>query len=106
LPVTLEQSEVECSVRLVGEINVASAAELKRVLMEALAPGKTVCVEMKNVTEIDVTALQLLWAARREAESGGVGFARSGLVPEAILAIAAEAGLEEFPVAMAETAGK
>jgi anti-anti-sigma factor len=104
LPVTLEQSEVASTVRLVGEINIASAAELKKVLMEALVPGKQVRVELDSVTEIDVTALQLLWAAQREAERVGVGFARSGPVREAIAAVADEAGLDEFPMAMANTA--
>ncbi len=104
MPVTLEQSEVASTVRLVGEINIASAAELKKVLMEALVPGKQVRVELDSVTEIDVTALQLLWAAQREAERVGVGFARSGPVREAIAAVADEAGLDEFPMAMANTA--
>ena len=106
MPVTLEQSEVASTVRLVGEINIASAAELKKVLMEALAMGKGVRVELESVTEIDVTALQLLWAAQREAESVGVGFARSGRVQEAIAAVADEAGLDEFPVAMVEMAAE
>jgi anti-anti-sigma regulatory factor len=72
--------------------------------MEALVPGKQVRVELDSVTEIDVTALQLLWAAQREAERVGVGFARSGPVREAIAAVADEAGLDEFPMAMANTA--
>jgi anti-anti-sigma factor len=98
VPVTLDQSEAVCLVRLEGEIDIASAAELKKVLLEALASGRELRVDLERAAELDVTALQLLWAAEREARRSGVGFTLAGRVPEAISAAAGDAGFEAFPV--------
>ena len=97
MPVTLDQSEAVCLVRLEGEIGIASAAELKKLLIEALASGRELRVDLERAAELDVTALQLLWAAEREARGSGVGFALAGRVPEAISAAAGDAGFETFP---------
>lgn len=88
--------------RLEGEINVAAAAELKKILIEALKSEKQVRVDLEGATGVDVTGLQLLWAAEREGQRAGVGFAREGRVPKDIAAVAMEAGLEEFHILMAE----
>lgn len=96
MAVIVEQSEGECRVRIEGEINIAAAAELKKMLIAALAPGKNVRVELEGVAGIDITTLQLLWAAEREARRLGVGFAVAGAGTETLAAVVAEAGLEGF----------
>jgi anti-anti-sigma factor len=98
MAVTLEQSEALCVLRLEGEINIACAAELKKLLLQALASGRELRVDLEGATEVDVTALQLLWAAEREARGSGRGFTLAGRVPEEIAATAGDAGLEKFPV--------
>ncbi len=65
--VTLEQSERLIVLRLEGVIDIASAAELKLLLQDALKSGKEVSVSLEAATELDVTVFQLLWAAEREA---------------------------------------
>ena len=100
MPVTLDQREAQCFVRLEGEINIAAAAELKNVLLQALASEKEVRVDLERATELDVTALQLLWAAERGARGSGRGFALAGRLPEEILEAVMDAGLEKFPVPM------
>jgi anti-anti-sigma regulatory factor len=100
LAVTLEQSDQGCTVRLEGEINIGVAAELKKVLIEALKSKKPVRIEFEGATGVGVTGVQLLWAAEREAERAGVKFARMAGMPQAIAAAVAEAGLE-FPMMMA-----
>jgi len=98
MPVTLEQSDAACIVRLDGAINIASAAELKTVLLQALASGVEVRVEVERAVELDVTALQLLWAAGREASATGTPFTLIGQVPEEISVAITEAGFQKFPV--------
>jgi len=75
-----------------GEVTVANAAELKLMLVQALKEGKNVRLDLES------TALQLLWAAHREAKKTGVTFFTAGRVPEELSAAAVEAGLEGFPV--------
>ncbi len=98
VPVILDQSEAVCVIRLEGEIDITSAAELKNVLLEALASGREIRVDLERSAELDVTALQLLWAAEREARGSGRGFTLAGRVPEEILAAMGDSGFETFPV--------
>ncbi len=101
MPVTLDQSEGRCVVRLEGEINIASAAGLKGVLLQALASGNELRLDFAGATELDVTALQLLWAAAREARGLGKGATLARPVPEEVTLAISEAGLEKFPFALA-----
>ena len=78
MPVTLDQSEEIRSIHLVGDMNIASAAELKNLLVESLASGTDLRVDLERATSLDITALQLLWAAERKAEVTGTGFRVAG----------------------------
>jgi len=49
--------------------------------------------------ELDVTALQLLWAAEREARRSGKAFELAAPVPPDVLRAVGEAGFENFPFA-------
>jgi anti-anti-sigma factor len=98
MPVTLDQSEEQCLLRLEGEVDIASAAELKTLLLQALASGTELRVEVERATELDITALQLLWAAEREARGSGRQCTLAGRVSEELMAAASEAGFEKFPV--------
>jgi anti-anti-sigma regulatory factor len=94
----LEQREESSVICLEGAIDIGSAAELKRVLLEALAPGNAVSVSLDPGADLDVTAIQLLWAAEREARALGVGFKLAGQVPEPVSATLKDAGFESFPI--------
>jgi anti-anti-sigma factor len=98
VPVTLDQSESVCLVRLEGEINIALAVELKKLLLRTLASGKDLHLDMERATELDVTALQLVWAARRDARGAGLKFTLVGQVPAVIASSWKEAGFEKFPL--------
>jgi anti-anti-sigma regulatory factor len=100
MSIALDQGETLCVVRLEGEVNIASAAALKATLLEALASGTDVRLDPERATEVDLTALQLLWAAQQAAGRSGKAIRLSGPVPEALLLAAREAGFEEFPIAV------
>jgi anti-anti-sigma factor len=99
VPVTFDRSAEPGVVRLEGEIDIALAAALKEVLLEALASAGEVRISLETATGFDVTAVQLLWAAEREAKASGVVLALQGPVPEKLRATLEEAGLERFPFA-------
>ncbi len=96
--ITLEQRKKSTIVCLAGVIDISSAAELKAILLSAIHSGKAVSVALEPNADFDVTAIQLLWAAEREARASGVGFALKGKVPEPVSAALKEAGFECFPV--------
>jgi anti-anti-sigma factor len=94
--IKVEQRNEVNVVRLEGVIDIASAAELKTALLEALKSGKRLSISLDRCADMDVTAIQLLWTAEREARASGVGFALSGPVPETVSAALKDAGFEAF----------
>lgn len=98
MPVILEQSEAQNLIRLEGAVDISCAAELKTLMLQALQSDKEVRISLENATDLDVTAMQLLWAAGREARVSGVGLTLTGPVPEQISAAIADAGLESLSI--------
>jgi anti-anti-sigma regulatory factor len=98
MSVSLDLGEAQCLMRLEGKIDINSAAELKKLLLLALQSGKEVRLDLGQATDLDVTAMQLLWAANREARKLGSTFAVAGHLPESICTVVSEAGFEGFPV--------
>jgi anti-anti-sigma regulatory factor len=98
MPVTVEENDTLSRIRLEGTIDIGCAAELKTLLERALNSGKGVRLSMADATCLDVTAMQLLWAAGREAARSGVGFALSSPAPEPVSAALLDAGFEKSPI--------
>lgn len=73
LNLTFEKSRDGASDRLhvEGELNMYSAIELKAGLMENLAVGHDLDVELSGVSEIDTSGLQLLLLCKAEAARAG-----------------------------------
>lgn len=53
-----------------GEMTIFTAAGLRQQLLDALASGQEVDVDLSLVSEIDSAGLQLMVAAKREATEG------------------------------------
>lgn len=71
---TLEQSAGLCEIRVSGAINIAGATDWKKCSVDALAGGAEIRLRLERGSEPDVTVLQLLWAAEREARAcWGIG---------------------------------
>jgi anti-anti-sigma regulatory factor len=99
VPVTFDRNETPAVIRLEGAIDIGCAADLKAVLLEALASGGAARISVESATGMDVTAVQLLWAAECEARVSGMVLALEGPIPEALRATLEEAGFERFPLA-------
>jgi hypothetical protein len=76
--VKFDRSEGPGVIRLEGEIGIADAAQLKEVLLEALRPGAGARIALEMASGLDVTAVQLLWAAERAAQASGTLLAFEG----------------------------
>ena len=92
--IALHQAEDASLLRLDGIVDISIAAELKNALLEAAALGKAMRVSVANVTELDVTAYQLLWAAHREAKHKGAPLTLEGQMAEPVRSALAEMGLD------------
>jgi len=69
MPFSLQQGSDNRVLTLSGEITVSCAAELHRALLDALAGDVPLVVDLRDVTAVDVSAVQLLVAARRTGRS-------------------------------------
>ena len=65
------------------------------MLLEALEAGKDLQLDLECAGEVEITVLQLLWAAAREGSRTGVRIVIR--LSEAALGTAREAGFEGFP---------
>ena len=97
LSLIFEENETKSVICLEGATGIADAARLKELLLQALKAKKEVSVSLRNATDLDVTAVQLLWASEREARSSGVTFTLAGPIPAEISAALGDAGFEKFP---------
>ena len=95
MAVTIERLESQAVIRLAGEFTLTSAAELKSLLLQGLASGNDLRLDLEQAEEIDITLMQLLWAAGREADRKGASI--SIQVSDAAATAAREAGFERFP---------
>jgi anti-anti-sigma regulatory factor len=95
LSLTVDRNETHWILLMEGDFNMTSAPALKGTLLEGLASGKELKLDLERVGDIDITLLQLLWSAERDAARAGSGFV-SRVSPTAA-AIARAAGFERFP---------
>lgn len=94
--IALDEREEMSVVALDGSIDISSAAELKTLLVQAIDGGKPVRIALEAATYLDVTAVQLLWAAGEAARQSEIDFAFAGQTPALLLAQLADAGLTWF----------
>lgn len=99
MPVSVQRDGGLVRVCLVGVIDIGCAQELKALLVEGLKAGTELRVDWGEVTDVDVTAVQLLAGAERAAGRASVIFGFEGQAPGAMLAALADAGFENFAAA-------
>jgi anti-anti-sigma factor len=97
----LEIADQRCVVRLEGEIDINCSEELKSTLVEALSQRRELQVDMTRASDLDITVIQLLWAAVRAAAKSGIPFVVCDGVPERIRRMALDGGFEGFPGSLA-----
>jgi anti-anti-sigma regulatory factor len=84
--------------RLHGSVDIAAAADLKAALLKALESSKQVQVVTLGVSDLDVTALQLLWAARRAAAERAIEFTVSSEPAGSAVVVLTELAMENLGI--------
>jgi anti-anti-sigma regulatory factor len=92
---TVAHTETHWLLHWEGDFDMTSLAELKEALLEGLASGKALQLDLARAGAIDIAFLQLLWAAECAAARAGCGFVSR--VSETAAAVARGAGFERFP---------
>lgn len=89
------------TVCLEGEVNIECAAELRSALLAALAAERPATVSLAALTGVDVTAVQLLWAAERQARADGRPLTAADTWPESVRDQLRSAGFRNLPFSTA-----
>ncbi len=77
---------------LTGRLTVDRVESLKRRFEEAIAATNDVLLRFDRVEEVDLSFVQLLWAARQYADNRGVRFRVELPMPDALRAELTRAG--------------
>ena len=96
MSITSAVNETQCVINLQANVDISDAADLKQALLDALLSHKKLCLDLTGVTDMDITAVQLLWAAARESRREGISFTVMGAVPEEITSTIRDAGFDAF----------
>ena len=96
MPPVLIDGDIRSVLRLEGEVDIERAEELKAMITAAIISRKHLQVDLEATTDLDVTAVQLLCCAAREAEKAGTSFEVVHL-PESIRNSVREMGFDDFP---------
>jgi anti-anti-sigma regulatory factor len=82
--------------RLVDTVDITQAAELRNLLIEAFESAQRVEVDLSAAASVDITAVQLLWAAQRHALAHKAEFLWVGAPGTEIEMSLAAAGISPF----------
>jgi len=93
----LEQAQNRIVIQLEDSVTLNSASELHDLLLQALNFRKPIAVDVRRVTEIDLSAIQLLFAAREEAVRMGILLSAMDSISESVRSLIRESGLDPFP---------
>jgi anti-anti-sigma factor len=99
LPVIIDRATEPATIRLEGEVDIADAAELQKVLVDALQSKTETRLWLEGASRLDVTAVQLLLAAEREARGSCIPLKLQGAVPAQVRETFRAFGFERFPFA-------
>ena len=95
MSVTLLQQEPSWRIRFDGAITVSCLADLKSLLLRWLTAARDLELDLTLAEEIDPLALQLLYAAEREATRRSLKIMALG--SSAVLAATRESGFAQLP---------
>jgi anti-anti-sigma regulatory factor len=104
MTILLEKSGGKSVIRLAGAVTIASAAELKTALLEAVASNVDILISLEEVTEVDVSILQLIVASARDANLSGQELTSAAPTPPVVSQAVQSAGLAPFWISAAAEA--
>jgi len=85
----------DCSeIILSGNLSLGFAAEVRERLLQALATSATVRIVLRDVTELDLSLVQILCAAHRSAIMAGKVLVLDERLPDQFVKIIEDAGLQ------------
>ena len=99
-----KKQKVKNIVKWTGTAGIESAKKLQTELQKAINANQEIYLDLSELEDIDLTGIQLIIAAKKEAEASQKNFLLKGQIPQAILEYVSGCGisLENFTEPAAE----
>jgi anti-anti-sigma factor len=81
------------TVAVSGELTIERSGEFRQALVDALATAQHVVLDMEQVHDIDVPALQLICSACKTAKAANKMFTFAGQLPDCLMTLKNGAGV-------------
>jgi anti-anti-sigma regulatory factor len=91
------------SIELQGELTISNASQMKNVLLQGLENSDNLVISFGDITEIDLSCLQLLCSAHRMSARLGKKLLFEGIPPDLFRIAVAEYGFERHVGCVADT---
>ena len=92
----VEESDDKKILSISGELTIQNAAELQKILIESLENTEHLTLNIEDVTEIDMSCLQLLCSAHKTTIKTDKGFSIDGNPSEIFLEAVNVSGYQQF----------
>ena len=93
----VEQSEGRKTLTINGDLTIQNATALQGILMSSMEGSDSLVIHLQNVTDIDLSCLQLFCAAYKTAEASDTCISFSGSCPDIFQKAAQETGFVYLP---------
>lgn len=80
-----EISEKQITIKWTGSAGIESAKKLQIELLKAIKQNKKILLDISELEDIDLSAIQLILSAKLEAENQNKIFALTKVIPHSIL---------------------
>jgi anti-anti-sigma factor len=91
-----QSSDDTSTIELTGALDISSAADLRQLLMARMESSRRLCIDLSQASRVDVTAVQILWAARRHAGQHGIELHFIAPIDEEVQTSLDHAGIAPF----------
>lgn len=79
-----KRKQAKPTIQLMDSVGIEQASSIKKQLASALKSKKSISVDISQIVDIDTSIIQLILAAKKEAESKDIEFYLTGTIPEDI----------------------
>ena len=94
------------TIKWTGTAGIEQAKNLQKNLLESFNGAEKVLLDISELEDIDITGIQLVLSAKKEAEKQKKSFYISGKIPEIILDFTAGCGVSLSEYALPENGEK
>jgi len=100
MAIALDSSAVDTRIRMPDSVTVNSITELHRQFLEALRAKQSIEIDFDQTTELDASAVQLLYRVCQSAGSADLTITVAGTLPDLVQKTFRDAGLDPFQRAL------